>query len=327
MRNIFRNNLRLKPSILTAFFFLTVPVFITIIAVTYFSNDNIARTNARELVERFRIDALESIDDEFNPLKSQIRSAASLGEQDPGFYLDNRCLAYFYSILLHSQKIVSVYVGLGDGSLRQARRIDPTSMIRDTQPSPGAQYAYRWIVPKAGSPTLDHYVFLDANRKELGSTDHDTTYDPRLRPWYRAAEQAGTIIISDPDAFASEALIGVTVAAPFYADGKLAGVVAADITLGGLGAYLGERKISPGTLSYILDHQGGVIAASDLSNTYSNEQGRVELRHISSLDNPLPAMAFSAHPRQSGGMFSFTHGGKEYVASLSPLAEIGRAHV
>ena len=75
MRSIFRNNLRLKPSILTAFFVLTVPVFFTIIAVTYFSNDNIARTSARELVERFRIDALEIIEDDLNPLKSLIGSA------------------------------------------------------------------------------------------------------------------------------------------------------------------------------------------------------------------------------------------------------------
>jgi len=44
-------------------------------------------------------------------------------------------------------------------------------------------------VPKAGSPTRDHYVFLDANQKELASTEQDTTYDPRVRPWYRAAEQ------------------------------------------------------------------------------------------------------------------------------------------
>jgi len=325
MRNIFRNNLRLKPSILTAFFFLTVPVFFTIIAVTYFSNDNIARTSARELVERFRIDALESIEDDFNPLKSLIGSAAALGDQDPAFYLDNRCLKYLFSILMHSQKIVSVYVGLSDGALRLARRVDPASMIQGKLPPQDAAYAYRWLVPKAGSPSVDHYVFLDASQKELVSTDQDTTYDPRVRPWYRAAEQARATIISDPDVFASEAVIGVTVAAPFYADGKLAGVAAADITLGGLGAYLAERKISPGTLSYILDHQGRVIAASDLSNTSTTEQGSVELRHISSLDNPLPAMAFSARPRQSQGVFSFTHDDKEYVASLSNLAaEFGK---
>src|SRR5438445_619700 len=34
----------------------------------------------------------------------------------------------------------------------------------------------------------------------------------------------------------------------------------------------------------------------------------------------MPAMAFSARPRQGQGVFSFTHDGKEYVASLSNLA-------
>ena len=98
MKNIFRNNLRLKPSILTSFIFLTVPVFFTIIAVTYLSNDNIARSNARELVERFRLDAIDNIREDFDPIKSLVRSAASLGEQDPDFYLDSRCFKYFHSI-------------------------------------------------------------------------------------------------------------------------------------------------------------------------------------------------------------------------------------
>ncbi|HEV3490216.1 MAG TPA: cache domain-containing protein, partial [Reyranella sp.] len=322
---LFRNNLRLKPSILTAFVFLTIPVFFTIIAVNYFSNDSIARSDAKQLIERFRIDALENIEDDFNPLKSLIRSAAAIGDQYPDFYADNRCFAYFYSILIHSPKIVSVYVGLRDGSFRQTRRVDPAATIQDKPPPEGARYAYRWVVPKAGSPTLDRYVFLDAKQKELGSTEQPTTYDPRPRLWYRSAVEAGTIMISDPDIFAAQGLIGFTVAAPFYADGKLLGVAAADITLDDLGAYLGERKVSPGTLSYILDHEGRVIAASDLSQTYDRTDGKLELRHITSLDNPLAAIAFGARPRVSEGMFSFRHDGHEYVASISGLAaEFGK---
>jgi adenylate cyclase len=322
---LFRNNLRLKPSILTAFVFLTIPVFFTIIAVNYFSNDSIARSDAKQLIERFRIDALENIEDDFNPLKSLIRSAAAIGDQYPDFYADNRCFAYFYSILIHSPKIVSVYVGLSDGSFRQTRRVDPAATIQGKPPPEGSLYAYRWVVPKAGSPTLDRYVFLDAKQKELGSTEQPTTYDPRPRLWYRSAVQAGTIMISDPDIFAAQGLIGFTVAAPFYADGKLMGVAAADITLDDLGAYLGERKVSPGTLSYILDHEGRVIAASDLSQTYDRTDGKLELRHITSLDNPLAAIAFGARPRVSEGMFSFRHDGHEYVASISGLAaEFGK---
>ena len=75
----------------------------------------------------------------------------------------------------------------------------------------------------------------------------------------------------------------------------------------------------------MLDHQGRVIAASDLSKTYANVGGKLELLHITSLDNELPAIAFSARPRGSEGLFTFTRDGKDYVASLATLpAEFGK---
>jgi adenylate cyclase len=326
MRNPFGNKLRLKPSILASFAFLTVPVFVAIIAVNYISNDRIARSNADELIRRFRADAIDSIKGDFDPIRSLVRSAATIGNEVPGFYSDNRCLKYFESILLHSERIVSVYVGLNDGTFRQTRRVEPSVEIQGKLPPQGAKFAYRWIGPEAGSDRIDHYAFLDAQGTDLGNSQRATTYDPRARLWYRSAVQAGTTMISDPDVFATLGLIGFTVAAPFYADGKLLGVAAADITLDGLSKYLSDDKISPGSLSYIVDHQGRVISASDLSKTYSNEDGRLELKHITALDNELPAVAYSARPRQSGeNQYSFTHAGKEYIASLSTLpAEFGK---
>src|SRR5262249_52762558 len=160
------------------------------------------------------------------------------------FYFDNRCFKYFYSILQHSPKIVSVYVGLNDGAFRQTRRIDPTVKIQDKLPPEGTKFAYRWIVPKAGEPTIDHYIYIDSSLKELGEAEEGTAYDPRSRLWYRSAAEAGTEAISDPDIFATLGLIGFTVAAPFYSNGKLNGVAAIDITLEGLGEYLSERKVS-----------------------------------------------------------------------------------
>ncbi len=319
MKKFFMKNLRLKPSILTLFIFLTVPVFLTIVLATYFSNEKMARSNANDLVERFRTDAVENIQSVFDPIKSLIRSAATLGTEYPDLYLDNRCLKYFYSILLHSEKIVSVYVGLEDGSFRQTRRVEPAVQIQEKLPPEGARFAYRWIDPAKETPPVDHYDFLKAKGTPLGASAQTTNYDPRTRGWYRNTAVAGAISITDPDVFAALGLIGFTVAAPFYTNGKVAGVAAADITLDGLSEYLSERKISPGTLSYILDQQGRVIANSDLSKTYANDRGRVELRHVTALENELPAVAFGARPRQHEKLFSFSHAGKEYVASLSTL--------
>ena len=319
MTSIFARKLRLRPSVLALFVLLTVPVFFTIIAVTYVSNDTIARANADQLVERFRIDAVENIQNVFDPIKSLVRSASVLGDEQPDFYSDNRSLKYLLSILRHNEKIVSVYAGLGDGSFRQARRIDPTVEIQGKPPPDGVKYAYRWIEPPGGSTPVDHYAFLDADEKELARSDQATTYDPRTRFWYRLTAREDTLVITDPDVFAALGLIGFTVAAPFHAAGKVVGVAAVDLTLDGLSEYLAERKISPGTLSYILDHQGRVIANSERAKTYTNDNGQVELQHITSLDNELPAIAFSSRLRQNETLFSFAHAGQQYVASLSTL--------
>jgi adenylate cyclase len=319
MTSIFARKLRLRPSILTLFVLLTVPVFFTIIAVTYLSNDTIARSNAEELVERFRVDAVEDIRNVFDPIKSLVRSASVVGDEQPDFYSDNRSLRYLLSILLHNERIVSVYAGMADGSFRQARRIDPTVEIQGKPPPEGVKYAYRWIEPPKASTPVDHYAFLDASEKELAKSDQATTYDPRTRFWYRLTAREDSLVITDPDVFAALGLIGFTVAAPFHAGGKVVGIAAIDLTLDGLSEYLAERKISPGTLSYILDQQGRVIANSERAKTYTNENGQVELQHITSLGNELPAIAFSSRPRQNETLFSFAHAGQRYVASLSTL--------
>lgn len=319
MRLLQDTNLRLRPSILTLFVLLTVPVFIAIVAVNYVSNERIARDNAESLLKRFNLEAVENIQNVFEPIKSLVRSAAAVGSEQPDFFENKRSVAYLFSILQHSDRIISAYVGLTDGAFRQARQIDPAVEIQGKLPPPGTRYAERWIDPSLRSAPIDHYIFLDAERRELGSSEQTTSYDPRARLWYRTAQQTGAISVSDVDVFATLGLVGFTVGAPFYQDGKLQGVAAADITLDDLSNYLAERKVSPGTLSYILDHQGRVIANSERAKTYASHAGRVELQHITSLGNDLPAVAFSFRPRGDEKMFSFSHGGKEYVASLTTL--------
>jgi adenylate cyclase len=313
-------NLSLRPSILTLFVLLTVPAFLAMVVVTYISNEKIARSNADQLVERFRTDAIQNIQHDFDPIKSLVRSAAVVGAAQPDFYSDNRSLRYLFSIIQHSEKIVSMYVGLADGSFRQARQIEPNVEVQSKLPPPEARYAFRWIdAPTPGTAPTDHYLFLDAQQKEIGKSEQVTAYDPRARMWYRMTQQAGGPFITDPDVFAALGLIGFTVGAPIFQEGKLLGIAAADITLDGLSDYLAERKISPGTLSYILDHQGRVIANSERTKTYTNYNGRVELQHITSLGNDVPAIAFSARPRDSEKLFSFSHDGRDYVASMTTL--------
>ncbi|UYN94188.1 MAG: hypothetical protein KIT25_19435 [Enhydrobacter sp.] len=319
--NIGRRLLRLRPSILSVFVLLTVPVSFTVLAVTYVLNDRAAASNAEQLVERFRVEAIQNIQSDFNPLKSLMRSAAVVGEEEPAFFFDNRSIKYLFSMLQHSDKIVSVYVGMNDGSFRQARRIDPKVNVHGQPPPEGAVYAYRWM-EKIGDPTrADHYIFLDAEGREVGRLSGPTSYDPRVRLWHQATVAARELTITDPDVFAVLGLIGFTVAAPVEVRGELLGVVAIDLTLDDMGLYLAKRRVSEGSLSFMLNHQGQVIAASDLSRSYTTDRGRIDLTHVTSLQKELPAVAFGARPRSArdGESYSFTYEGRDYLANLSTM--------
>lgn len=317
-------NLRLRPVILTLFIILTLPVFLTIVAVNYVSNQEAAHVYAENLLFRFNNEAIDNIEQLLEPIKSLIRSAAALGGELPEFYETNGSITYLHSILQHSDVIISAYVGLEDGSFRQARQIDPAVEVQGKLPPTGTRYADRWIERVPGAVPVDHYIFLDADRSEIGRSEKGTSYDPRARLWYETALASGGMSVSDVDVFAVLDLVGFTVGAPFYgADGNVRGVAAADITLDGMSDYLAESKISPGTVSFILDHQGGVIANSRQEKTYGSRSGRPELMHVTSLDDDLPAIAFSLRPRDGKGpgdrkgMYAFEHEGREYVASLT----------
>ena len=325
MTRLSSRKLRLRPSLVALFVLLTTPIFFAIIAVTYVSNEATARANADALIERFRTEAMDSIQGMFNPIKSLIRTAAVVGTQQPDFYAENRSLKYLLSLLLHTDKLISIYVGLADGSFRQARQVNPAVKVQNKFPPADAKYAYRWIEPSRDSATIDHYIFLDVEHSPLGSSDQPTTYDPRSRLWYRQTVEDSKLIITDPEVFAALGLIGFTIAAPIYSDGKVTGVAAADITLDGLSRFLSERQISPGSLSYILDTEGGVLANSELAKTYANADGEVALQHITSLGNQLPAIAYSARPRDSEKPYSFSYGGKEYLARCSMLPRFGKS--
>lgn len=319
MTFLFKRKWRLKPSILTLFIVLTVPVSVTIVAVTYFSNRSIARAHAAALVEHFRTAALKDVQSDFEPIRTMARSAAAIGTEQADFYFNDRSLEYLNSLLLHGDRIVSVYVGLKDGTFRQVRRVDPQVKIFGELPPKEARFAYRWVLETRDGRRLDRYQFRDAEGRVLGAVEQETGYDPRIRGWYRHTIDAKSTFVTDPDVFSALGLVGFTVAAPFYADGKPLGVAAVDITLDGLSEYLAERKISPGTLSYILDSRGQVIANSGRSKTYASENGQVELQHVTETGGGLPAAAFVARPPDHATFYSFDHAGHEYVASLSAV--------
>lgn len=130
------------------------------------------------------------------------------------------------------------------------------------------------------------------------------TYDPRVRPWYKQAEEAQSSVITPPYKSATSDDLNITVAVPVYQNGSLIGVVGSDflikalsemiseITFGGIGrAFLVDEDET------ILIHPNPDFVTKKLTEVYEEEDLEVSSKIISgTTEHGVELMAFEPVP-------------------------------
>jgi len=124
---------------------------------------------------------------------------------------------------------------------------------------PGTRFLHRAVLPGATGRRMEIWTFLDKERLLIGSRiDADTSFDPRGRPWYRAALTRRGTIMTDMYRFNSLGLPGLTLAHPF--DGDVPGVFGVDLTLDAIAVFLTEQSLTPNGRLMVAMADGEVIA-------------------------------------------------------------------
>src|SRR5262245_55522192 len=102
----------------------------------------------------------------------------------------------------------------------------------------------------------------DAEGKVIAVEDDPSdTFDPRTRPWYQGAETTRKPYWTDTYLFYTLKKPGVTYSIPHYGpDGKLQTVLAVDIELATLCAFLKQLSIGVSGKALIIDRDGRVVA-------------------------------------------------------------------
>ena len=316
-------NIRLRPSIVLLFVILVVPIFTAMLWFTYTTNDKMTRSNAKDLMERFRFEATVNTQNLLKPLETMVSTAATLASAQPAYFRVAISTQYLQDIITHSNTVSSAYVGFNDGSFRMVMRTPAGLKIHDKVVPTESDRAYRWLDRSVPAEAVDAFSFRDKQGNEIGTSQVSALYDPRLRDWYKDAAIKKSTALSTPYIFSSSSMPGITIASPFYKDGELAGVVAADISLDNLSQFLAERVVSPSAMSLIIDEQEKVIANSNLKEKVKLVDKKVNLKHIGALDNDLPALAMVQQSKADNkDNFTFKHPTtkEEYAVSFSSFA-------
>lgn len=95
------------------------------------------------------------------------------------------------------------------------------------------------------------------------STSTPPGYDPTARPWYKAAVQAGKLAVTKPYGDSSTGVPYVAFVVPMLRGGVLQGVVNGAVPLEGVRAVVSAIRPTPGSLGFVVNSDGQVLAHAD----------------------------------------------------------------
>lgn len=182
--------------------------------------------------------APEDIRDDFENLKTRLWIATTL-HTDPNNY---------------------VYYGSVDGQAFGLYRIDDDQVELRIKYDADAQRSYYELIGINGEPLY--------KRREM------KLFDPRVRPWFGAAQNSSrdiwTSVYID---FGTADLVATRARRVLNANGKLQGVVATDMPLRALNEFVSSLDLSPNGIAFIIEPNGDLIASSCSSNVRRNDNG------------------------------------------------------
>ena len=122
----------------------------------------------------------------------------------------------------------------------------------------------------------------DIGEEQSDRLREELEYDPRVRPWYQSAVEAGKPVWSKVYVFAGTGILGMSAASPLYDDNNiLQGVFVNDINLSDINEFLENLYISPRGEALIVERNGLIVGNSLGESPFivdGDEQERMDVR-------------------------------------------------
>ncbi len=121
------------------------------------------------------------------------------------------------------------------------------------------------LLQAANAMNVKAYAGFESSGLMVRSTGKDTTpeadnYDPRSRPWYKAAKESKNSGVTSPYTDSATGKMAITVYAPIVKNGELLGVYGCDIFLDDIVTTVLDVDIDSAGNAFLLDSVGNVIA-------------------------------------------------------------------
>lgn len=149
------------------------------------------------------------------------------------------------------------------------------------------------------------------------------SFDPRVRPWYTKARDAGTTVWTEPYVDANTGLLATTCASPLYdRQGRFIGVVAFDLLLKTIQQDLLTVDVGSSGYALLINANGDVVVRPDMQAAGRWDQP-YRTENLLNAENPeLRAVAEMMVARQSGVQLIQAQDQPSYMA-FAPITTAG----
>lgn len=304
----FRMSLRF--SILSLFLTLFVATILTIISVSTWRIYNSQLLISQQQMERVSSNVQQRLDIHLAPAESNAQLTVRLIENGIINPANQTQMIEFTEHLLSTTKNAAMaYFGDTVGNFIISR-LEPDDSISSE------------VINRQVSPPTDTFYY----RNHLGeivksASQKEIKYDPRARPWYKAAVAKGELTWSDAYVFFSGEVksLGITAAAPVFIGGDLRGVVGIDIRLGKISEFLSDQVIGKNGIAFIVDDKGNIIAHPNLEQLQKREGGVPKLTNISEVPVNWMTDAYVQYQKNKANYFTYVFDDDNYLADFSRI--------
>jgi adenylate cyclase len=263
-----------------------------------------ARAAASAAMDAASANTLNRLEADVSGLDSMVRVLAtdpSLADSDQRS-VDDAAIGLLKAALRELPQADSLYVGYGDGTWLQVRRVDVLAPAerRKLAAPPGAVYDINLVSPSADGVLPMLRLFEDApGRKIKEIVLPHYGYDARKRGWYRNAIESDRPFVSSPYASFSIGTPMITLSAPLR--GKVEGVIAADLKLDRFSELVQAQRPGPHGTVVIFDTFGVLIAYPGFAKLMKFANAHIAQPQLPNIGEIRSGLIGAAMRRWNGG--------------------------
>jgi adenylate cyclase len=231
--------------------------------------------------------ALSRLHGELNTIASLVNvlaTSSSVADSDERSET-GRAIPLFKAALQEMPQMDSIYAGFENGAWLQVRR---TSDLKEDQRArlrapANADIVINLVRPTPAGDLPMRRIFQDRQGNEVGEIDlWKYGYDARTRPWYTQTMKLARPYITEPYLSFNLGAPVITVSAPLQ--GKVPGVLAADLKLDTFSDFVQAQRPGPHGTVMIFDQAGSLIAHPDFAEFVASVMTDPTRSHLPNID-------------------------------------------